>query len=301
MRSCWAKKNIGSYTGTLALGIYSFNVNHLVIAMRIRCTRTERHYQAWQASVHAAVLTAYLALEAAHRDAKAAQSVQQGVSIEGRNPGENRMLERAELKRLAISTITGQYFDKFSAILESATREARIDFDEAAAEGNYARFFEQAFEWENMTWELYPYYWARRSTWVDRLLKHDVDPVHAEFLKAGYARLRIPVRPDFELGVFHYLETGEAWDGGELPDLVSEDYLALMEELKERRADFMTRIAVGRPWEIRLPTTLVRLKPTPALPAWQRDEDGTWLPVPEEPVGPPGPDDPEEPENPADP
>lgn len=294
-------QSISGNTGTFAIGLYSVNVVRFVLVVEIACTRTEQHFQAWQASVHAAVLTAYLALEAAHRDAKAAQSVQQGVAIEGRNPGENRMLERTELKRLAISTITGQYFDKFSAILESATREARIDFDEAAAEGNYARFFEQAFEWENMTWELYPYYWARRSTWVDRLLKHDVDPLHAEFLKAGYARLRIPVRPDFELGVFHYLETGEAWDGGELPDLVSEDYLALMEELKERRADFMTRIAVGRPWEIRLPTTLVRLKPTPALPAWQRDEDGTWLPVPEEPVGPPGPDDPEEPENPADP
>jgi hypothetical protein len=265
---------------TLPVAMRTLFVSSFAAAIEISCRRTSA-YEKWQLKTHAAILAGYLKLKQDYDDKLAALSVENGTQPEGRNPTENRAIERTELKRQAISTITGQYFEAFGAIRQSVTQEARIDFDEALAEGNYARFFEQAFDWDNMTYEFYPYYWARRTTWVDRLLTQDVDSLHAEFLKAGYARLRIPVNPDFERGVFHFLDTGSVWQGGELPEITSTGYVALLEEIAQRRETATQEIPVGPPWDIRLPTTLVRVKPTPALPAWERNDEGEWLPVPE--------------------
>lgn len=44
-----------------------------------------------------------------------------------------------------------------------------MNFDEAAGEGPYVRFFEQAFEWEHMTWLAYPYFRGRKSQWAERV------------------------------------------------------------------------------------------------------------------------------------
>jgi hypothetical protein len=39
-----------------------------------------------------------------------------------------------------------------------------MDLFEAEGEGPYVRFFEQAFEWEHMTWVTYPYFWVARAS-----------------------------------------------------------------------------------------------------------------------------------------
>ena len=141
------------------------------------------------------------------------------------------------------------------------------------------------FEWENMVYQFYPYFWGRKSTWKKKLLLQDVDPIHAEFLKCGYADMQLPVRPGFEAALMHYLDTGKVWQGAEPPDITNPKYVAFLEEIKERREEEEPHqeISVGDPWEIRLPTTLVRIRPGNSLPQWQLDEDtGQWIPVPEE-------------------
>ena len=35
-----------------------------------------------------------------------------------------------------------------------------IDVEKACEEGSKIRFFENAFEWQNMTYVFYPYFWA---------------------------------------------------------------------------------------------------------------------------------------------
>ena len=39
----------------------------------------------------------------------------------------------------------------------------------------------------------------------------DNDPLYAQFLRAGAARVQVPVRPGFEANVMTYLSTGEIW------------------------------------------------------------------------------------------
>ncbi len=68
----------------------------------------------------------------------------------------------------------------------------------AASHGPKISFFETAFEWEHMTYETLPYYWARHDQWDALLSIDDPDPEHRRFLQAGAARALIPVRPDHE-------------------------------------------------------------------------------------------------------
>src|SRR5438270_6601581 len=71
----------------------------------------------------------------------------------------------------------------------------------AAVIGRQIQFVEQAFEWPQMTYRLYPYYWKPSASWRNAMLLDDPDPTFAEFLRAGSARVVVPVRPGFELAV----------------------------------------------------------------------------------------------------
>jgi hypothetical protein len=265
--------------GALPIAVTTLFVASYAVTIEIECLRDDRLLEKWRLDTHAAIMQAYLKLKSDYEEKLAAAVAQQGIEIEGRNPLENRLIERAELKKHCISLLTAQHFDLFGSILESPGTFPRIDFDEAAAEGRYIRFFEQAFEWENMTYVFYPYFWGRKSKWLDRILLRDIDPVHAEFLKSGAARAVAPVRPGFESAVLHFLDTGNIWEGGDLPEIGNPLYVDILEEIKERLQAPGDEIPVGEPWEIRLPTTLVRLRPDSTLPRWEKDEEGNWRAV----------------------
>jgi hypothetical protein len=154
----------------------------------------------------------------------------------------------------------------------------RIRFGEARAEGAYVRFFEQAFEWENMSWICYPYFWGRRDNWFDRMEIQDGDSEFEHFLKAGYARVVLPVRPGFEAAVDHFRVHGEPWMGGALPTVTDALYLPIAEELAARLGRPGSEVPSGEPWEVRVPSTLVILRRADNLPAWLKQPDGTWRP-----------------------
>jgi hypothetical protein len=125
----------------------------------------------------------------------------------------------------------------------------------------------------------YPYFWGRKPNWRQRALLEDVDPMFAEFLKAGAARIVVSVRPGFEQAVAHFLDTGEIWNGADLPPITSPLYVSIIEEIRERDEAPGAEVAQGDPWDVRVPTTLVRLRDKPSLPEWQKNAQGEWLPV----------------------
>ena len=130
-----------------------------------------------------------------------------------------------------------------------------------------------------MTYLFYPYYWGRKVNWPKRSLLQDVDPQFAEFLKAGSARVVVPVRPGFESALAHFMDTGEIWEGADPPTLTSPLYVSIIDEIKERTQAPGDEIAQADPWDVRLPTTLVRLRPDASLPAWSKQADGSWVPA----------------------
>jgi hypothetical protein len=198
----------------------------------------------------------------------------------GAPPAENTRTINTELKKHCISIITQQRYDAFDATkpgTPAGQNPPYFDFQEAAAEGAYIRFFEQAFEWDQMQYVFYPYFWSRKSTWIDRFVKQDSDPRFAEFLKAGSARVVLPVRPGFEVAITHFIETGKIWGGeGEPPQINSPLYVAIVDEIRERTGAPKGEVAVGEPWDVRVPTALAIIRDRADLPAWERTAPDQW-------------------------
>jgi len=196
-------------------------------------------------------------------------------------PATNQVTIATELKKHCISVLTQQWYDAFDATIDA--EPPVFDLEEAAAEGSYIRFFEQSFEWDQAQWVFYPYFWARKGTWVDRFGKQDADPAFLEFLRAGSARVVVPVRPGFEPAIAHFLETGKLWGGeGEPPRINNPLYVSIIDEIRERTGAPEGELPVGDPWETRVPTTLVLVRADSDLPSWRRTAPGIWQWLPEE-------------------
>jgi hypothetical protein len=252
-------------------------VGDVAIAVEVICEATDRASELWQAETHAKLIQAYRA-RLSEYEAKLAELEAEAPDEIVSGPSErNLALMTDEVKRAAISILSLQHYDQFDAIDTGISNLPQVNFSETAVEGPYVRFFEQAFEWENLSWVPYAYFWGRKSTWLDKIVVEDDDAEFAAFLKAGYIRLQIPVRPGFAEAVDHFRLFGEPWQGGSLPAISDETYLPIADELAERLGRPGNEIPVGEPWEVRVPTTLVKLRPDDLLPRWEKQEDGTWI------------------------
>jgi hypothetical protein len=259
--------------------LYSVNVDTIF-------QRTPEELDAWRLKVWEALaaaardsLTKYeQKIEELNAAAEAKAYEQQAV---GTSPSQNLKIITTELKKQCIASMTRQNFEGFGAMLPVGADQSApapvFDFDKAVFQGSYIRFFEQAFEWDQMQFAFYPYFWAAPPTRAARFLRQEVDPVFLDFLQAGSGRVVVPVRPGFEVAVTHFLETGEIWNGaGDPPDITSSLYLPIITELKDRANSPKGEIPVGEPWETRMPTPLVVLRREPALPAWERADPAGW-------------------------
>jgi hypothetical protein len=64
--------------------------------------------------------------------------------------------------------------------------------------------------------------------------------------------------------------------GGPLPTISSPLFLPIADELAERLDAPGQEVPQGEPWEVRIPTTLVKLRPDDKLPKWVQLADGRW-------------------------
>lgn len=242
----------------------------LATTVYILCERTKEKFADWQLETYDAIIQAYLNLKADYEEQLSAAAIQEGISISGRNPAQNREIEQTEIKKAAISIVTAQHFELFDAMRQvNDSSSPEMDFDEAEAEGRYIQFFEQAFEWPQMTYRFYPYFWGRKENWIDKLIQiQDTDPLFEQFLKAGAARVVVPVRPGYEDAALHFLETkGKLWCGGDPPHVDEELYVSIVDDLKEQLGAGPEGKKVGEPWEVRIPTSLVILQQDSNLPS----------------------------------
>jgi hypothetical protein len=146
---------------------------------------------------------------------------------------------KMQLKQAAISYISCQFFDDNDAMKNKVKGCGfpQMDLPETKKEGEFVRFFEQAFEWQYMNYMLYPYFWSRKCSWEDKL-KQDADNyLFKRFLEAGFARITISVRPGFEDFVNYYLQTRQIWNGGE-PPILGVGFLPIHQEIKESKNNY---------------------------------------------------------------
>jgi hypothetical protein len=270
----------------------AFHVN--VVAM---CKLKSEARADWQLKTYQAIMTAYESALADYNEQVAGAQIQAGVQIEGRNPEFNRRIEREELKKGTLRLLTNDYamtrvsgewrfFEAFNAMRPTGPYGyPAFDVDETSVEGKMIQFFEQAFEWENMTYLLYPYIWGRKENWDDVFALNDPDPQFKDFLRAGAARVIVPVHSAYNETVLHYLNTNEIWNGGDPPILDDPLYISIVDELKSETgndvdADLVAcSVDSGYPclvddWEVKLPTTLVYLQKGAELPNFVDNSPG---------------------------
>jgi hypothetical protein len=237
------------------------------IAIDVACQLTTEGFAKWQQQAYDAIMEAYLQQKADYEEKLAALGIQQGVKILGRNPLENRRIEREELKKLVLMMLTGDNDIARNSMLPST--EPLIDLAQACSNGSWIRFFENAFEWNNMLYVLYPYFWGRQARWISALHFTDPDPDFAAFLKAGAARVQVPVRPGFEKAIAHFCQFTEIWEGND-PPLTDDDlYVPIVDEIAENLGKLDEGVPYppdSQPWEVRIPTSLVLVQNLDEVP-----------------------------------
>lgn len=259
------------FDAIVPVSIVAYDINSYFVNIQATCQRRWEKYEAWQISTFEKIVAAHQAMSIEYEQKLAAQDAQIGVAIKGQNPLINREIERNELKRSCVQLLMDSWqYGAFDAMKQAKVSEApTFDLKEAVSEGKRIQFFEQAFEWENLTYLFYPYFWGRQNQWIGKLTTFDTDPLFTKFLQAGAARVVLPVRPGYNDAVLYFLEhNGSIWGGGDSPRLEDDLFISLADELRNQTDDLAGAVPEGDPWDVVLPTTLVYLQKDSDLPTF---------------------------------
>jgi hypothetical protein len=260
----------------------------VAVNIEIACDRTDALYAKWQLETYGKIAARYQKLQEDYDAAQKARQFTQQVGPLGRDPETNRLTERTELKRACIAILRDQAMNGLSEIDPPSDPKVlpsdptfkaapSPNLNTSQDDGAIARFFEQAFEWDKIGYVCYPYYWGRQAQWHSTATLVNDDPIFETFLRAGYARVVIPVRLAFMDAVMYFLTTNQIWQGGSLPAVTDPTYLPIAEEIKDQTGAPGDEQPQGAPWTYRLPATLIKLRKDDLLPIWERDKTKTAL------------------------
>lgn len=261
------------------------------VSVVVRVRPTEAHLDKWRRSAYAAIRGAYDAKLSQWREYQAQLDFEKPEISEklfGRNPETSRALARQELQRSAVEIFRNASLN-FDLLRNPGTADGipKLDFGGLANASPEILFLSQAFEWNNMTFVLYPYFFGRRESWPLKMLLSNVDQNLVEFLKAGAARVQVPVRPGFEAAVDHYMMTREPFFGQGMPHIGDGLYLPYLDEARDA---FGTTLGGEHrddlDFEVTVPTELVVARNGEkidteggTLPKWVRS-NGRWVEEP---------------------
>ena len=256
-------------TGSVPVTVYTTGVQGFTCTVNVYCDVMPETVRQWQQAAFDEIALAYQNLRRAHQQELEQSALKPGSLAGLVGPPElNRARITAELRRLVIEELIGQRFVGAPAIDTGNADEPDVDLDDVLTVGPTVQFFEQAFEWENMIYICYPYYWARRTKWPLNALAATPDPQFDQFLNSGSARVVVPARPGFEHAVNYFRYTGCIWNGGQPPAPNDPRYLSVAQEIQAIQTGATDGTPVRSSWEISLPTTLL----------WAGDDPAT-LPV----------------------
>jgi hypothetical protein len=237
------------------------------ITVSLMCSLTAAAYDEWRLGVYERLLAAHQSWQARYDDEVRAQQVADGIGIGGDSPARKRERIQEEIRRQVIELMIGQDFDGYP-LLRGSPDGVRGPSPEFARLGDAAatiQFLEQAFEWHNLSYVAYPFYWSDRTGWPALEELRDDDPTYERFLRSGSARVVVPARPGYEYAIEYYAAFGEPWSGGAAPTPDDPLYVSVAQEIRELTGGG-ERGVPGDLWETRQPTTLVWLDPSPAMP-----------------------------------
>ena len=234
------------------------------------CERSPEAYAQWQFDTFQSLYTAHQAQVADYEQKLAQARLEVGVEIRGRNPLANRRIISEELKKGCVSLLCARNFPYAPRSFEDGDLHKFPELESLPPidRANFIQFLETAFEWEQITYDFSPYFWARKNKWLELFPLEDVDPNFSDFLRAGAARVAVPVTSEHVRSVLAFLSSGcQLPVIGTTPPLADNpfyrDILAEVESLQG--GNLPEPEVVGESWESIVPTNLVYLQPGSGL------------------------------------
>ncbi|MDP4511738.1 hypothetical protein [Nonomuraea turcica] len=274
---------------SLLIAFNADNYRSLIASVTVRLRLTDQGQRAWALEAYARVADRYQQMSREYEQAIIQATAAQPEELITLPEGSRLRLQqivRTEVQRSVIDIMRNAAVD-FDLIADHWFADAgeRIahptaDLGALGSVEPEVRFLQQAFEWEHMSWVMYPYFWGRRTEWTRTVVQAHPDPDFAAFLDAGAARVQVPVRLGFEHLVKHFMETSEPYDGGDMPMTGEPGYVTFIDEqltaLGAPGAEVPWPPGAAREWDVVAPTSLLLVRPQtmPQLPAWN-PADGT--------------------------
>lgn len=248
--------NVNLYTWTWDIGriTYSLEANFVI---------NSQAYQEWQLQTFGAIMAGYQKQLDDYNELLANAGTITVKNIET-NPGFYRQIEQLVLRKECIAYIMdetkmGQGFygfnqDSGQPLVKDLAHFYVKQSQEMDSYASFAKFMEQAFEWDIMSYNFYPFYWGDRADWAQLYQYECNDSLFRSFMQAGMARVVVTVKPGFENAVLHYMTTGQIWNGGEVPVLGNPLYLSIVDEIREQE------YTIEETWETVVPTSLIGIQ-----------------------------------------
>lgn len=218
--------NLNNESVNLPISIYH-GQQGMIFSLEIECSPTPETYREWQIKCYQAIIEGYENLKAEAE----AQMTEWNPNLPGLHPLKKTALINTELKKEALKKmfrctpfwISDDY---------KVGNEYQTNCCKDSLNAEKIRFLETVFDWENMTWELYPYYYADKDNWAKLLNLSDDDPMFEAFLQSSFATVRIPVHRDVqkEVAALNFMMNNSIANYETLPESMED----LLEDLSDQ-------------------------------------------------------------------
>lgn len=271
--------DFGPVPNLLRVAVSTLGVLSSTVTFQVRCGLTGTARSAWQLGVYDALFSAWSQWKRDYEAAQIRDAFMGGQdAADAGSSQRNEQIIREELKRQVIAwLLDDEAFDGRPALHpRPADGFADPDIGRAITDAPTIQFLEQAFEWSNLSWVFYPYYWADRTKWEELSQVTANDPEFERFLRAGSSRIVLPARPGFDDAVHNWLKHGVPFVDGQLPSPGDDLYVSIDKEVREITSPVPGGIP-GDYWQARLSTTMLYLEDAGDLPLVNADHQ---LPAP---------------------
>lgn len=215
----WLRGETEQLPISLFTGVYHHTVN-----LEIECVLTDEAYQTWKIQAYNAIVEAYQQLKNAADEELSSFN----PNLPGLNPSKKEQLIRDEIKKETIRRMfrcNPFWVDDNFVVGREYKPNCCVD----SLRAEKVRFLENTFDWDNMTYELHPYFYSNKASWAKLLELADNNPHFEAFLQASFATVQVPVHRDHlkEVAAVNFIKYNSLHNYETIP----EDMEEVLEEL----------------------------------------------------------------------